>query len=312
MRFFGCGLHWATTLLALWACALLRVFSDLRAPLGYLVQPKKSQASTRPDSSFRTAFQGTWLPALPGSSHSLETRLKSPVVEVKDHHAEEAPCRCRDSVHGSGWVLGGRRRRPFCAIPNYGWDKSGCHRWSRLCGFSPERRRWVRPLLRELRVRSLLRAVVGAPSVVQPFQLRPWLCRCWTELDRLPDGLSSSSHRTHRPGGHTSLLTRVLADAGLRSALEVSRWKVTGCDAGTEVECTGLRSQPRRQPRAGAYGRQARADPCRPQRIRWRLVSGQRRCTNVSRLEARSSTFGLPSCVGPAEGQSNGREVRAL
>lgn len=60
------------------------------------------------------------------------------------------------------------------------------------------------------------------------------------------------------------------ADAGLRSPRTVPRGMVTGCDAGTEGESTGLTRLVAGMGTAGAYGSQARASRCCPQRSRWR------------------------------------------
>ena len=56
--------------------------------------------------------------------------------------------------------------------------------------------------------------------------------------------------------------------AGLRIDLTKSRLKVTGCDAGTEVSSTGLKTGVGRKVLAGAYGSQAPARSVRRQRSR--------------------------------------------
>ena len=51
---------------------------------------------------------------------------------------------------------------------------------------------------------------------------------------------------------------------------KAERSVVTGCDVGTEAHSMGSKRRPIAVVTAGAYGSQARADPCRPQRSRRR------------------------------------------
>ncbi len=84
-----------------------------------------------------------------------------------------------------------------------------------------------------------------------------WPARCTRSVMSRPEGHGSSVT------GNGWVTTRVCAvTSRVRSAM------VTGCDAGTEARPTGSKRRPIEAVTAGAYGSQARAGPCRPQRRR--------------------------------------------